>query len=280
MPNHSQPTPYRELNEVLGALTRGVQEILGDNFTGAYLQGSFAVGDFDEYSDVDFIIVVEHELSEAEVAGLQSLHPRIYALPSAWAQHLEGSYYPRNVLRQVASARRPLWYLDHGSQLLIQDRHCNTVVVRWVLREMGVTLAGPPPATLVEPIAVGALRREILADIRDWGREIMARPESFNNRFYQSFIVLSYCRMLHDLLVGWPGSKRTGAAWAKEYLDPAWRGLIDRTWAARPDPARTVRELADPQDFADTLKFVRYVTHQANVRYFSQLNVERLNKER
>jgi predicted nucleotidyltransferase len=38
---------------VLGELVSGARAVLGSNFAGAYLQGSFAVGDADEQSDVD-----------------------------------------------------------------------------------------------------------------------------------------------------------------------------------------------------------------------------------
>ena len=55
------PTPYPELNDVLRDLVRSAQEILTDNFVGAYLQGSFAVGDYDLHSDVDFVIVIAKE---------------------------------------------------------------------------------------------------------------------------------------------------------------------------------------------------------------------------
>ncbi len=44
-------------------MVESVQAALGDNFVGAYLHGSFAVGDFDQHSDVDFIIVVRTTLS-------------------------------------------------------------------------------------------------------------------------------------------------------------------------------------------------------------------------
>ncbi len=50
-----------------------------------------------------------------------------------------------------------------------------------------------------------------MATIHDWGQEILSRPDHFNNRFYQGFIVLNYCRMLHDLHRGFPGSKLAGA---------------------------------------------------------------------
>src|SRR5712691_11526146 len=247
--NKTFPTPYPELNSVLRDFVGSVQAVLSNNFVGAYLQGSFAVGDFDLHSDVDFIMVIEEELSPSEVHGLQAVHERIYCLDIPWAQHLEGSYFPKEVLRSHARLGEHLWYLDNGSRSLIQSAHCNTVLVRWVVREHGVTLAGPSPALLVDPIPVETLRKAIIATIHDWGQEIMANPDDYNNRFYQTFIVLNYCRMLHDLHRGFPGSKLAGAAWPKANLDPSWTGIIDRAWDGRPNPAVSVRQRADVKDF-------------------------------
>ncbi len=258
------PTPYPDLNNVLQDLVGSIQSVLGSKFVGVYLQGSFAVGDFDLYSDVDFIVVIEEELSAEEVQGLQGVHERIYCLANPWAQHLEGSYFPSEILRYSTYSGGQLWYLDHGSRSLIQSNHCNTSIVRWVVREHGVTLAGPSPTLLVDPIPVETLRKEIIATIHGWGQEIVSNPEHYNNRFYQGFIVLSYCRMLHDLHRGFPGSKLAGAEWAKANLDPFWQGLIDRAWNTRPDPAVSSRERADPKDFKATLEFVRYCRNKAN----------------
>lgn len=210
-PSMNGPTPYPELNEILQDLVVRVQAALGDAFVGAYLQGSFAVGDFDQHSDVDFIIVVRNELTPAHVDALQAVHRVIYALRSEWAQHLEGSYFPTDILRNPEQSGVALWYLDHGSQSLVKSNHCNTLVVRSIVRENGITLAGPNPATLLDPISVDDLRREIAGTIFNWGRQILDEPDQYRNRFYQGFIVLNYCRMLHDLIEGRPGSKRAGA---------------------------------------------------------------------
>jgi hypothetical protein len=259
MTSARKPTPYPELNEVLQELVESVQAILNSTFVAACLQGSFATGDFDRHSDVDFLIAIKEELPDDQVQALQIMHARIYHLDCAWAQHLEGSYFPKEVLRRPAQPIAKLWYLDNGSQSLIRSDHCNTVVVRWTARQRGIVLAGPSPDTLIDPIPVEILRQDIMATIQDWGREIMANPERFNNRFYQSFIVLSYCRMLHDYLAGSIGSKRGGAEWVKANLEPTWNGLIDRAWDGRPNPALSVRQPADPEDFQSTLEFMQYI---------------------
>lgn len=253
------PTPYSDLNAVLDELITSQQGILGENFVGAYLQGSFAVGDFDQHSDVDHVIVIEQDLSDVHVEALQAMHGRIHDLDCEWAQHLEGSYFPREVLRTCARRGERIWYLDHGARSLIRSDHCNTAVVRATVREHGVVLAGPDPASLIAPIPVDLLRQEILDVMHGWGQQILADPEPYSNRFYQGFIVLNYSRMLRDLLNGRVGSKRAGAVWARANLDPRWMGLVDRAWDCRPDPARSVRQRADPEEMRLTLEFLRSV---------------------
>jgi predicted nucleotidyltransferase len=257
------PTPYPELNQVLDALVSDIQQILEQTFVGAYLQGSFAVGDFDQHSDVDFVIAIEDELTSPQVEDLQRMHERIYRLDSEWAKHLEGSYFPRQILRNQSEVGRELWYLDHGAHSLVRSDHCNTLLVRWVVRQNGVALAGPSPQTLVDPISTASLKKEIFDVINNWGMQIIGDPTPYMNRFYQSFIVLSYCRMLHDLNRGYPGSKQEGAKWAKSVLDPSWSDLIDAAWDGRPDPARKVKEPPDSQDFERTLEFVEYITKES-----------------
>lgn len=256
-------TPYAELNSVLEELVTSVRDALGNAFIGAYLQGSFAIGHFDRHSDVDFIIAVNEELSEDQVAALQAIHARVYGLDSEWAKHLEGSYFPATILRDYHQRGTPLWYLDHGSQSLVRSDHCNTLVVRCVIRDRAVVLAGPNPTTLVDPVPPDALRREIRDTMRDWGKQILDDPNRYRNRFYQGFIVLSYCRMLHDLVEGRLGSKQAGATWAKASLDPVWSPLIDRAWDGRPNPAVSVREPPDVTDFDSTLQFVRFIINES-----------------
>jgi predicted nucleotidyltransferase len=250
------PTPYPELNAVLREWLNTVREVLGDNFLAAYLQGSFALGDFDEHSDVDFLVALREEVSEPQLAGLQAAHARIYDLGSDWAKHLEGSYYPEKDLRRCDPASPPPWFLDNTFKVLARDPHDNTLVVRWVTRESGISLAGPDPKTLIDPVAAGDLKREVRATMRDWGSEILADPARVNNRWYQPYAVLSYCRMLHTLHTGTVESKPASARWAESALDPRWKGLIRRAWAERPNPSLKVRQPADPTDLQNTFEFI------------------------
>lgn len=252
------PTSDPELNAVLHEFVTGIQSLLGENFIAAYLQGSFAVGDWDADSDVDFLVAIEQDISEANLPALQAFHARMYRQESGWAQRLEGSYFPRELLKRGDSTKKHLLFLDNAHDTLIRSDHDNSLVVRWVVREHGIPLAGPNADQLIEHVSADALRNEILDVMEGWAKEIFAGRWSMDNHWAQPFAVLSYCRMLHSLQTGKIHSKLAGAQWAQSALDHQWIGLIQRAWEERPNPALKVRQLANPNDVDDTLAFIRY----------------------
>jgi hypothetical protein len=158
-----------------------------------------------------------------------------------------------------------LWYLDHGARSLVRSDHCNTLLVRWILGEKGVTLGGPPPKTFVPPIERQLLREEIFDAIVFWGQKVLDDPAPYYNRFYQGYIVLNWCRMLHDLHRGYPGSKREGAEWAKSVLNASWLDLIDAAWDCRSDPAKQIQQPPDPEDFERTLELVDVIMNKGKL---------------
>jgi RimJ/RimL family protein N-acetyltransferase/predicted nucleotidyltransferase len=250
-----EPTLYPELNAVLDELVGSMRAILGENFCGAYLQGSFALGDADEYSDVDFIVASHDEVSDTELAGLQAMHARLYALESPWGQHLEGSYVPRRELRQVDRTRAPYWYLDNGSSELVRDNHCNTAVVRWSLRERGVVLAGPEPTSLIDLVSAAELEDDVRWAMREWADWL---PHNELSRRAQSLLVLTVCRMLYTVEFGRVSTKREAGEWALAALDSSWSSLIQAALGDRPDPWTKVHEPAAREAVDCTLAFFAF----------------------
>jgi predicted nucleotidyltransferase len=269
--NTSFPTSNPELNAVLHEFTKSVQEVLGENFVSAYLQGSFAIGDWDNDSDVDFTIAIEHDLSESNLSELQAMHARLYNLESEWAKHLEGSYFPKSILKGGDPAKKELWYLDNTYDKLILSDHDNTLVVRWVVREYGITLAGIAPIELIDPVSTDALRQEILATMRKWADEIFSGQWKMTNKWAQPFAVLSYCRMLHSLHAGGIASKLSGVQWAKSTLDNRWANLIQQAWDERPNPSQKVQQTAEPDEVKNTLEFIHYALNVGQSSEISKL---------
>lgn len=271
MKEKSWKTPYPELDIVLKNHAKKLQEALRNNFMGVYLQGSLANGDFDLTSDVDFIVVTNNDLSKEQVASIQQIHLDTYDQDNRWAKRLEYSFFPKNMLNKHSSPfingrrndleKRRLWYFDNGSRNIEKSDHCNTLVTRWIVREKGIVLMGPDPKTLINPIDPNDLRREIKDTMIGWEEDVLKNPD-YKNRFYQSYLVLNYSRMLHDLYKGMIGSKLEGIIWAKSNLDPKWGGLIDFCWKERQDALISIRQPMDPKVFEKSLEFVKYVVEQ------------------
>jgi hypothetical protein len=254
-------TPFADLNQLLTELVEGAETVLGQNLVGAYLQGSFAVGDADEHSDVDFIVVTDDEVTPEQRADLQALHQRLYSLATPWAQHLEGSYVPRQILRRPDPERRPFLYLDNGETEFTLDNHDNTAVVRWSLRERGIVLAGPKPQELIDAISPDELRDDVRWALGEWAAWFRSL-DSISRRGL-AVAALSHCRILHTLASGEVTSKRVAGKWALRELTAEWAPLI--TWALddRPGPWTKVREQADPTLVRQTLAFADYAAEWA-----------------
>lgn len=246
------------MNEVLFELSDSLQAILQDNLVSLILQGSFSVGDFDRDSDVDFTVVMKNELSDLEFAALQQMHFRIFEMESQWARHLEGSYFSEASLLRKPIENEPVWYLDNTHKTLERSKHDDTPVVRWVMREHGIPLFGAHPKLLINLIAPEELKEEVAAEMQSWKERIFLNPVEMDNRWYQPFAVISYCRMLQTLETGRIESKLSGVKWGIENLDKRWNGLIERAWRERPDVPLKVTLKADFDDFEETFQFILY----------------------
>jgi len=261
--------PYPELPLVLERFTAGTQTALRDNFVGAYLVGSLATGDFDLDSDIDFLVITNNEMTDAELRSIQAMHCEIYALGFYPAQHLEGSYISRGLLnRKDLVGAQPPWYVENGSTLLTRSIHDNRWHVRWILRERGIALLGPDPKILVPSVSTEDLRSEILASVEDLRVRFLAELEAplgyFNTRFGQSFTVLTCCRMLHTFKTGVVKSKRYALQWAEQLVGPEWHDLIRQAWTER-DGVRfciKIRQLSDRELLKRTAQFISYIQKQ------------------
>jgi predicted nucleotidyltransferase len=259
------PTGVPALDALLADFVDEVDEILAADFVGAYLQGSFALGEGDEHSDVDFVVVTAADPTDHVVDRLQRMHERLFAREVAWAQHLEGSYIPRDRLRRVDPTRALFVFLDNGTDRLVRDAHCNTAVVRWLLREHGIVLAGPSPAELIDPVSFADLRREGIETMHRydaWARS--ADDPGPMSAWKQPYLVLTACRILYTIEFGAVASKRRSADWAMASLDPEWTGLIRAAVEGRADPWGRVHLPASPSAAKRTLDFLAYATDRAD----------------
>lgn len=234
----------------------GVTQALGDSLVGVYLAGSHALGCADEWSDVDFLVVVSARLSDDQLSRLGDLHAVLPDHDSRLLQHLEGSYAPAADLASPMTLGRRWWYVDNGARTLSLSDHDNTAHHRWVLREHGVVLHGPDPAGLVAAVSAEALRAEALGDARARAEHLEDDPGAYADAWSQPSCVLTCCRILVTAAEGRVAGKHEAAAWARPRVDPSYAPLIDAAVAARPHPLERVGQPADPALAEPTRAFV------------------------
>ena len=248
----------------LERLTDGAAAALGDVFVGAYLHGSFGGGYADEWSDVDFVVLTTRDVNPEEETRLQTFHGQLYADGvKPWAQRLEGSYAPIELFRTIDPERTPFLYLDNGSSHLERDPHCNNAVIRHQVREGSIVLAGPDPKELVPPVDPNVLRDEARAAMEnDYAAWFENDGERFN-RWAQTYLVLTLCRLLFTARTGEVAGKAEAAAWGERELDPAWARLIRQAITERGDPSSVEARIpADPGVLSATRGFVAYALAQ------------------
>lgn len=263
LPRRAQPTAVNrpEVDELLHALTDGLQQILGDRLVGVYLFGSATRDDFDRESDVDVVVVTTEDLTTGALTELRAMHARIAGLDSSYATQLEVSYIPGKAIRKYDPPDVVHPRLDRGRSetLGMMSHDADWVIQRHLIREHGTVLFGPPPQTLIDPVSGDEMRQAMRDLLGEWLAPLVANPPHVHTRGYQAFLVLSTCRILYTLEHGDVVSKRAAAQWGEESLGSRWRPLIKRAWVGRINPDEPPQE----SDLADTWSLIEYAVETA-----------------
>ncbi|MCK6578880.1 MAG: DUF4111 domain-containing protein [Anaerolineae bacterium] len=249
-----EPTAFSEVNRLLDPLREGVQGILGDHLVGIYLTGSLATGDFNADSDVDVLIVTEQTLSEAAFLALQVLHECLIASGEPFAAEIEASYIPRAALRRhdPGDSYHPRIERGPAERLTWVEHHTDWVVHRWVAREYGVIVTGPPPKTLIDPVSPEDLRQGVSELIRFWWEPMIDHPAQLEHLGYRAYAAVTMCRMIYTLHTGAVASKPAAVRWViargGEHLSDrlnCWSDLLERAlvYQLRADDLDTVLDL-------------------------------------
>ncbi len=259
------PTPHPAVNDMIRALQTGIQDVLGDDLIGLYLDGSLALGDFDADSDIDFVAVVPEEIEadSPRFSALHAMHARLSQMRTPWAVQIEGSYFSARALRKHSDAL--IWHPNiergAGEQLKMNDHDATWDIHRQVLRTHGIVLAGPLPKSLIDPITPEQLRSTMRSAGLHWLDGFLSNPKRINTRGYQSYLTLSICRMRYTLATGQIVSKAAAAAWARMTLGEPWDDLIARAWISR--SSSNAGDPVDPDQLRQSLLLIRKTLAEA-----------------
>lgn len=261
---------YPGVNEILHVLRSNVKEVLGHQFIGMYLYGSLANGEFDEYSDIDVLIITEREISESTFSALEEVHKRINKIDSPWANQIEASYIPQTAMRRFDPTNKFHPHMDRGDNEVLHwmSHESDWIVQRHILRERGIVIEGPGLQSLIDPVSSDELRRAVAGVLPLWINPILEDSSRIIKRGYQSYCVLTLCRMFYTLRHGEIVSKPAAANWALENLNPKWRLLIERALNGRQTPSLE----AGSEDITGTLSMMRHVLGLTKPTPYGEVN--------
>ena len=258
-----KPTQFHELNRLLQSLIERAIRILEGNFLGAYLVGSFALGDADIHSDCDFLVIIRDPLTSGQEARLRGLHREIFSRPGYWSQHLEGSYAPENELRTLSALGRKWLFLDNAHEEMEWSTHCNSLEHRWILRERGIILAGPDPKELIDTVDPDAMRGKMRELVQTFLPDLEAWIRLDRIAWAQRYAVTTLCRMLYSIETGEIASKSASLVWAKDHLDSQWSTLIQQALDGR-RLGWNPEDVPSKESVRQTLAFSEYAKARAS----------------
>ena len=103
------------------------------------------------------------------------MHARLWAAGPKMAAKLEGKYLPLADLPRFEAQAGPFPTVNEG-EFFLARQESDWVIQRWVLREQGVAVMGPPLAPLIEPVSPEMLRGAVLGYLREWWMPMLAQP--------------------------------------------------------------------------------------------------------
>lgn len=246
-------TPYADVNDLLRALRTQLQCCLGNNLIGLYLYGSLVTGDYAPgISDVDLLAAIANDLAAAELAALERLHADLARARPGWDNRIDVAYASVAALQSFRSQQHSFAIVSPGEPLHRKIMDWGYLMNWYVVRERGAALMGPPPDTIIPPIA----KADLILTAKSYVSWLAERLPEATDSQYRSYAVLAACRALFLHREGELASKERAAAWAQGELEE-WSGLIESALAMR----RTWRvgRVDHAVDHTDALRFLDVV---------------------
>lgn len=248
----TDPTPYADINELLAQLLSRIQSALGEKLVALYLFGSLVIGDFDSrFSDIDLLAALSSDVDEADFAALQHMHAAFVEQYPEWDNRVEVCYISAAALQTVTSHTSNIARISPGEPLNMREAGKHWLMDWYVVREKGVTLFGPPPETLIEPISKAAFLQTVQEHVGAWREWI----QPMRSRKAQAYAILTLCRALYSMKHGTQTSKKRAGLWAQQAF-PRWASLIQNAliWYETPYDDNPDSEAT----FPETLSFVYF----------------------
>ena len=249
-------TNYPKADEVINILLSEIQSILGDKLVGLYLYGSLVWGDFDEdISDIDLLVAVKAPIDDEEFKRLQEMHNSFTEKFTEWDDRIEVQYLSLDALKTFKTKESEVVTISPGEPIEKRMVGKHWLMNWWMVREKGLTIFGPDPKTIIEPISKEEFIQTVKEHTENWNEWV----KGMYRKAAQAYAILTMCRAYYAFKNGDQVSKRQAAEWVKKEF-PQYSKLIQDALVWRDTGKRDKHE--DKENYPKTEEFVNFVRKQ------------------
>ncbi len=251
------PTQFEDVNSLLGELLKELQTVLGEKLVGLYLYGSLVWGDFDhDISDIDLLAATSEDINQEDLEALRTMHEDFTSKHLRWKDRIEIQYVSVSVLKTYKSSAEEgtLAAISPGDPLKIAPALKDYLMNWYSVMEKGITLFGPDPKTVIEPVSKEEFIQAVKKNVSKWTTYIEGTKHS---RPYQAYAILTMCRALYAYKNGEQPSKKQAAEWAQKEL-PDWAPLIQDALSWRKDYRN--ENVEHEKTYPKTVEFVNFIS--------------------
>lgn len=247
-------TAYPQANAALSILLTNLQKILGDKLVGFYLYGSLTSGDFDEsISDIDLLAAVKTSISQEEFEKLEHMHQNFVREYPEWDDRIEVQYLSLEALKTFKEKESAVVTISPGEPFQRKMIGKHWLMNWYMVREKGLTLFGPDPKTIIEPISKEEFIQSVKGHAENWNDWV----KDMKSKYGQAYAILTLSRALYAYKNGDEVSKRQAAEWVQkelpQYSDLIKGALIWRT-IGKKDKTEDMENYPRTEDFVDYLR--------------------------
>jgi predicted nucleotidyltransferase len=250
-------TKYPNIDKLLVELTSVMKQTLKAKLLGVYLSGSLVLGDFDSrVSDIDLLAVVDEDITNDELVGLESMHQAFIGRHPDWEDRIETAYMSLGALSRYRTEDCRVVNISPGEPMHFTMSSSYWLMDIYTVQERGKTLFGLSPDHYIPRIT----RDDLVQTVRDYFKRWPEQVRQAITRGEQAYVVLTLARNLYAQVNGEQISKPGGAAWARDRY-PQWAGLLERALQWRQEARHDSTE--DSQSHKEVIRFTDFAVSQS-----------------
>jgi hypothetical protein len=222
----------KDVTILLENFLQQLQSILSGRLVGLYVGGSLANNCFNvATSDIDCYIITTGPLSQNTLAQIETLHNKLFLSSDQYAKKIEASYISQSDLLDFnIENKRP--YFNEG-RFYLAPYGSNFKIELFLLRNKGISIAGPLIQDLIKEISSHDLQRAIKTNLYEYWEVMLSDLAKLSRSDYQVFAIFTMCRTLYSLETSNITSKIEAARWVLDKY-AGWEDLIVQAIAWQP----------------------------------------------